>query len=105
LLSISSHPSIRNITSAIITSQKILNCTQYRDNNNIKGNDGKTEKTGKPVSPKQKFVQQPEGNEENRYSDPNSNKMKINYAKEHNEAHKNNLKEEILQVLNEILKR
>jgi microcompartment protein CcmL/EutN len=27
--------------------------------------------------------------------------MKINYAKETNEAHKNNLKEEILQVLNE----
>jgi hypothetical protein len=27
--------------------------------------------------------------------------MKINYAKEPNEAHKNNLKEDILQVLNE----
>jgi hypothetical protein len=27
--------------------------------------------------------------------------MKINYAKEPNEAHKNNLKEEILQVVNE----
>jgi hypothetical protein len=27
--------------------------------------------------------------------------MKINYAKGHNEAHKNNLKEDILQVLNE----
>jgi MinD-like ATPase involved in chromosome partitioning or flagellar assembly len=27
--------------------------------------------------------------------------MKINYAKESNEAHKNNLKEDILQVLNE----
>jgi hypothetical protein len=27
--------------------------------------------------------------------------MKINYAKEPNEAHKNNLKEEILQVLSE----
>jgi hypothetical protein len=46
LLSISSHPSILNITSAIIASQKILNCTQYRDNNNTKGNDGKTEKSG-----------------------------------------------------------
>jgi predicted outer membrane protein len=30
-----------------------------------------------------------------------SNKTKINYAKELNEAHKNNLKEEILQVINE----
>jgi chromosome segregation ATPase len=101
LLSISSHPSILNITSAIITSQKILNCTQYRDNNNTKGNDEKTEKTGKPVSPQQNLVQEPEGNEENKYSDPDSNKMKINYAKEPNEAHKNNLKEDILQVLNE----
>jgi hypothetical protein len=27
--------------------------------------------------------------------------MKINYAKEHNEVHKNYLKEEILQVINE----
>jgi hypothetical protein len=48
-----------------------------------------------------KLVQEPEGNEENRYSDPDSNKMKINYAKETNEAHKNNLREEILQVINE----
>jgi hypothetical protein len=39
--------------------------------------------------------QEPEGNEENRYSDPDSNKMKINYAKGPNEAHKNNLKEEL----------
>jgi hypothetical protein len=44
-----------------------------------------------------KLVQEPEGNEENRYSDLDSNKMKINYAKER----KNNLKEDILQVLNE----
>jgi hypothetical protein len=48
-----------------------------------------------------KLVQEPEKNEENRYSDPYFNKMKINYAKEPNEAHKNNLKEYILQVLNE----
>jgi hypothetical protein len=48
-----------------------------------------------------KLVQEPEGNEENRYSDPDSNKMKINYAKEPNEGHKNNVKEEILQVINE----
>jgi chromosome segregation ATPase len=62
---------------------------------------GRQKKTGKPVSPQQKLVQEPEGNEENRYSDPDSNKMKINYAKEPNEAHKNNLKEDILQVLND----
>jgi membrane-associated HD superfamily phosphohydrolase len=48
-----------------------------------------------------KLVQEPEGNEENRHPDPNSNKMKINYAKEPNEAHKNTLKEEILKVINE----
>jgi hypothetical protein len=48
-----------------------------------------------------KLVQEPDGNEENRYSDPDSNKMKINSAKGPNEAHKNNLKEDILQVLNE----
>jgi hypothetical protein len=55
LLSISSHPSIRNITSAIIIRQKILNCTQHRDNTNTKGSDGKTEKTGKSVSLQQKI--------------------------------------------------
>jgi hypothetical protein len=27
--------------------------------------------------------------------------MKINYAKEHNDAHKTNLKEEILQIISE----
>jgi hypothetical protein len=46
LLSISFHPVILNITSATITSLKVLNCTQYRENNNTKGNDGKTEKQG-----------------------------------------------------------
>jgi hypothetical protein len=35
------------MTSAIITSQKILKSTQYKDSNNTKGKDGKTEKTGK----------------------------------------------------------
>jgi dihydroorotate dehydrogenase len=61
------------------------------------------EKTGKTVTPSNKLVQEPEGNEENRYPDPDSNKTMINYAKEPNEAHKNNLKEEILQVINENL--
>jgi squalene cyclase len=46
-----------------------------------------------------KLVQEPEGNEENRYSDPDYNKMKINYAKEPNKAHKNMLN--TLQVINE----
>jgi hypothetical protein len=48
-----------------------------------------------------KLLQEQEGNEENRYSDPDSNKMKKNYFKEPNEAHKNNLKEDTLQILNE----
>jgi hypothetical protein len=33
----------------------MLNCTQYRDNNNTKDNDRKKEKKGKPVSPQQKI--------------------------------------------------
>jgi hypothetical protein len=51
--------------------------------------------------PKNKLIQDSEGNEENRYPDPDSNKTKINYAKEPNQPHKNNLKEEILQVITE----
>jgi uncharacterized membrane protein YcgQ (UPF0703/DUF1980 family) len=47
-----------------------------------------------------KVVQDLEWNEENRYPDTDSNKTKINYTKEPNEAHKNTLKEEILQVTN-----
>jgi chromosome segregation ATPase len=35
------------------------------------------------------------------YPDPDSNKTKMNYTKEPNEDHKNTLKEEILQVINE----
>jgi hypothetical protein len=89
LLSLSSHPSILNITIVIITSQKILNCTQYKDSSNTKGNDGKTEKQGNQFPHSKKLVKEPEGNEENRYSDPDSKKMKINYAKELNKAHKN----------------
>jgi hypothetical protein len=48
-------------------------------------------------------VQEPEGNEENRYPDSDSSKTKRNYTKEPKEAHKNTLKEEILQVINENL--
>jgi MinD-like ATPase involved in chromosome partitioning or flagellar assembly len=62
---------------------------------------GRQKKQGYQFPHSKKLVQEPEGNEENTYSDPDSNKMKINYAKEPNEAHKNNLKEKILQVLNE----
>jgi hypothetical protein len=51
--------------------------------------------------PNNKIVQEPEGNEENRSLDPDSNKTKINYDKEPKEDHKNIPKEEILQVINE----
>jgi hypothetical protein len=59
------------------------------------------EKRGNHFPPKNKLVQEPEGSEENRCSHPDSNKKKINYTKKPNEAHKNTLKEEILQVINE----
>jgi uncharacterized membrane protein YcgQ (UPF0703/DUF1980 family) len=62
---------------------------------------GRQKKQGNQFPHSKKLVQEPEGNEENRYSDPDSNKRKINYAKEHSEPHKKNLKEEILQVTNE----
>jgi hypothetical protein len=61
---------------------------------------GRQKKQGNQFPHSKKLVQEPEGNEENGYSDPDSNKMKINYAKEHNEAQKNTLKEDILQVIN-----
>jgi hypothetical protein len=51
---------------------------------------GREKKQGNQFLHSKKLVQEPEENEENRYSDPDSNKMKINYAKEPNEAHKNN---------------
>jgi Zn-finger protein len=46
-------------------------------------------------------MQDSEGNEENGYSFPDSNKTKINDAKEPHYAHKNTVKKEILQVITE----
>jgi hypothetical protein len=65
------------------------------------GNMGRRKRDGNHSSPKNKVVQDLEQNEENRYPEPDSNKTKINYTKEPNEEHKNILKEEILQVINE----
>jgi hypothetical protein len=62
---------------------------------------GRWKKDGNHSPPKNKLVQDSQGNEENGYLDPDSNKTKINYTKEANKAHKNTLKEEILQVINE----
>jgi methionyl-tRNA synthetase len=47
------------------------------------------------------LIQDSEGNEENRYPVLDSNKTKINDAKDPNKAHQNILKEEILQVITE----
>jgi ABC-type glycerol-3-phosphate transport system substrate-binding protein len=62
---------------------------------------GRWEKDGNHFPPNNKVVQEPEENEENRYSDSDSNKTKRNCTKEQNEAHKNILKEDNLQVINE----
>jgi hypothetical protein len=50
---------------------------------------------------KNNFIQDSEGNGEYGYMFPDSNKTKINDAKEPNNTHKNTLKEEILQVITE----
>jgi hypothetical protein len=47
---------------------------------------GRWKKEGNHFLPNNKSVQEPEGNEENRCPDPDSNKMKIIYAKEPNET-------------------
>jgi hypothetical protein len=52
-------------------------------------------------SPKNNLIQDSEGNEEIGHQVPDSNKTKINDTKESSEAHKNTLKEEILQVITE----
>jgi hypothetical protein len=43
---------------------------------------GRQKKQGNQFHHSKKLGQEPEGNEESRYSDPDSNKMKINYAKQ-----------------------
>jgi hypothetical protein len=62
---------------------------------------GRGKKDGNHSPSNNKLVQEPEGNQENICPNPDSNKTKINYAKEPNEAHKKHLREEILQIINE----
>jgi hypothetical protein len=100
LISIPYHPSILNITSAIITARKYLIAHSTGTLTTPRAMTGKQKKQRNKFPHNKKLVQEPEGNEENRYSDSDSSKMKINYAKEPNEA-QNNLKKDILQVLNE----
>jgi hypothetical protein len=65
------------------------------------GNKGRQKRDGNHSPLKNKLVQDSEGNKENGYPDPDSNKTKINHTEEPNESQKINLKEEILQVINE----
>jgi hypothetical protein len=51
--------------------------------------------------PQNNLTHYSEENEENRYPVPDSNETEINDAKEPNVAHKNPVKEEILQVITE----
>jgi phosphoribulokinase len=62
---------------------------------------GRRKRDGNHSSSKNKVVQDLEWNEENGYSDPDSNKTNINYTKKPNKDHKNTLKKEIIQVINE----
>jgi hypothetical protein len=62
---------------------------------------GRRKREGNHSPPKNKVVQDLEQNEEHKCPDSDSNKTKINYTKEPNKAHKNTLKEEIPQVINE----
>jgi hypothetical protein len=66
-----------------------------------KWSNGKKKRDGNHAPQKNNLIQDSEGNEENGYPVTDSNKTKINDAKEPNDAHKNSLKEEILQVITE----
>jgi hypothetical protein len=62
---------------------------------------GRQKRDGNHSCPQNNLMEDSEGNEESGYLVPDSNKTKINNAKEPNDAHKNILKEEILQVFTE----
>jgi hypothetical protein len=53
------------------------------------------------IDPQKNLIQDSEGNKENRYPVPDSNKTRINDAKKPNNAQKNTLKEEILPEITE----
>jgi hypothetical protein len=62
---------------------------------------GRWKRDGNHSPPQNNLTQDSEGNEENRYLVQESNKTKINDAKEVNDVHKNIFKEEILQIITE----
>jgi hypothetical protein len=61
----------------------------------------RSKRVGNHSPSKNNLAQDSEGNEENGYPVPDSNKTKMNNDKEPKEAQKNTLKEEILQVITE----
>jgi hypothetical protein len=64
---------------------------------------GRKKRDGNHSPPNNKLVQDSEGNEENGYPAPDTNKTKIDYPKESNEAHKNILKKEITKNFMEVI--
>jgi hypothetical protein len=62
---------------------------------------GRWKKNGNHVPPNNKLLKEPDGNEEKWYPDSDSNKTRRNYTKEPNKTHKNTLKDEIMQIINE----
>jgi hypothetical protein len=62
---------------------------------------GRRKRDGNHSPPQNNLIQDLEGNEENGYPVPDSNKTKIKDTKEPNDVYKNILKEEILQVITE----
>jgi hypothetical protein len=53
---------------------------------------GRRKRDGNHSPPKNNLIQDSEGNEENGYPVPDSNKTKINDTKEHNDVHKKTLR-------------
>jgi hypothetical protein len=62
---------------------------------------GRRKRDGNYSPQKNNLIQDSEENEENGYPIPDSNKTKTNDTKEPSDAHKNTLKDEILQVITE----
>jgi hypothetical protein len=62
---------------------------------------GRRKRDGNHSPSKNNLIQDSEGNEENGYPVPDSNKTKINDTEETSDVHKNILKEEILKVITE----
>jgi hypothetical protein len=62
---------------------------------------GRRKRDGKHSPTKNNLIQDSEGNEENGYPVPDSNKTKIKDGKEPNDVHKNTLKVDIQQVFTE----